>query len=110
MELQGCRSKSSLMEQLDRFPSGLNEFYERMLSKVGEKDKDDVFKLLQWLAFSFRPLRLEELVEVTGIIPDSAQGLRFNRSHVYESSHWVLDVCSSLVTYAEGMTCLDAVQ
>jgi hypothetical protein len=98
------------MRQLDRFPSGLNQFYEQMLSKVREKDKEDVFKLLQWLAFSFRPLRLEELVEVTGIIPDSAQGLRFDRSHVYESSDSVLDVCSSLVTCAEGVISLDAVQ
>jgi hypothetical protein len=97
------------MEQLDRFPSGLNEFYERMLSKIGEKVKEDVFKLLQWLAFAFRPLRLEELVEVTGIIPDSQQGLRFERSRVYGSSRSVLNVCSSLVTCVDGMFCFNAV-
>jgi hypothetical protein len=59
-------------------------------------DLDEVY--LQWLSFSARPLKLAEVAQVTGVVPDVNQGLRFKPSLVPADPRSVLAICSSLVT------------
>jgi hypothetical protein len=99
-ELQKYHSPGKWEEQLKRIPKGLDDFYDRTVSRI--TDPEDAFKILQWLAFSFRPLRLLEVVQVVGVIPDKELGLRFDAKHVYLKDRDVLTVCSSLVTVTEG--------
>ena len=57
------------------------------------------FRLLQWLAFSVRPISLDEAVEVLATDPDAAEGepMFDPRRRLYDPRD-VLKMCSSLVT------------
>jgi len=101
-ELRECYSQDQLEDQLESLPKDLDDFYHRIISEINEKHHEDALKILQWLTFAFRPLRLNEIVQVVGVVPDSECGLRFKKSRVYQDPKLVLRVCSSLVTYAEG--------
>src|ERR1700722_6429584 len=101
-ELRECYSQDQLEDQLESLPKDLDDFYHRIISEINEKHHEDALKILQWLSFAFRPLRLNEIVQVVGVVPDSECGLRFKKSRVYQDPKLVLRVCSSLVTYAEG--------
>lgn len=82
--------------------------YQRILEGVDEKDAKDLYKILYWLAYSERPLTLEEVAEVVIIehgddeqLPTVDTGLRF-RDH-----REVLSICSSLVSTRETLWSYD---
>lgn len=60
-ELAKCTSEQALEDQLKTLPKGLEEAYDRILSRSSQPK--DLKRLLQWLAFSFRPLTLSELAD-----------------------------------------------
>src|SRR6202034_4250820 len=70
---------------------------------------EDALMILQWLSFSVRPLNLAEVAQVTGVVPDKDQGLRFKPSRVLSDPRSVLTICSSLVTEIDGL-CLKSYQ
>ena len=49
-----CRKPAEVRKILQTLPKDLHEFYERELAKVEENASQDVFRLLEWLAFSGR--------------------------------------------------------
>jgi ankyrin repeat protein len=49
---------------LKDLPKGLDATYDRMLEKIDTRRRKQVASLLKWLAFSLRPLRLDELAEI----------------------------------------------
>ena len=53
-------------------------------------------RILQWLAFSLRPLSVEELAEVVAI--NVERETAFDRDEVLEEPMDVLDICTSLVS------------
>ena len=70
----------------------MDDTYERILQQIDEADRKLAIVAFQWLAFSARPLRLNELVEVLSVQPIS---LCLDRLIQPED---VLAICSSLVT------------
>lgn len=80
-------------------PTTLDDTYGRILSRIGKNDVGRAQRILQWLAFSARPLFIEELAEVVAIdvIPDSG----FDRDEVLVNPLEVLDICSSLITVTD---------
>jgi hypothetical protein len=74
-ELQDCYNEDVLDTQLKSLPSDLDEVYDRMVSKLNKKHRDDALKILQWLSFSIRPLELAEVAQVACVVPDAEQGL-----------------------------------
>jgi ankyrin repeat protein len=101
-KLQVCHRRHDLEDQLKILPHDLDELYDRVISSVDEVNRNDVFNILQWLAFAVRPLRLAEIAQVIGVVPDSDQGLRFEPSRVFPDPRSVLMICSSLVTEIDG--------
>jgi hypothetical protein len=101
-ELQNCHSQYELEDQLGSLPNDLDEVYDRIISGINKKYREDVLKILQWLAFSARPLLLVEIAQVVGVVPDPDQGLRFKPSRVYRDPRSVLAICSSFVTETDG--------
>jgi hypothetical protein len=68
----GC-TKNQLFGFLRSLPTELEQFYQRILTKLenGEgKDIKDGLRMLQLVSFAYRPLRLEELRQALAI-PDS---------------------------------------
>ena len=76
-ELQKCRSQDHLESQLEGLPRSLEEIYDRIVSGLSMRDREDALTILQWLSFSARPLKLAEVAQVVGVVPDLDQGLRF---------------------------------
>ena len=101
-ELQDCYSHDDLEEQLESLPQDLEEVYDRIVFGINQKHIEDVVKILQWLAFSARPLLLAEIAQVVGAVPDSNLGLCFKPSRVFSDPRSVLVICSGLVTETEG--------
>src|ERR1700733_7091773 len=64
VELKTCSDLVALEKQLGDLPRDLDETYDQIISKIDKRYHDDTKKFLQWLAFSTRSLRLDELAEV----------------------------------------------
>src|SRR5277367_1503510 len=101
-ELQNCYNEEELKDQLQGLPHDLDKVYDRIISGLDERHREDALKILQWLSFSARPLKLAEVAQIVGVVPDADQGLRFKPSRVSSNSRSVLMICSSLVTETDG--------
>ncbi|KAI4943376.1 hypothetical protein J4E91_009285 [Alternaria rosae] len=77
-------------------PRTLDQTYDRILSAISEEYSQYAMRILQWLAFSARPLSVEEIAEVVAI--NVARDLAFDRDEVLEDPLEALNICSSLVT------------
>jgi hypothetical protein len=87
---------------LQRLPHDLDEAYDRIISGL-KRHREDALTILQWLSFSARSLTLAEVAQVTCVVPDTDQGLRFEPSRVLPDRRSVLAICSSLVTEIDGL-------
>lgn len=65
--IRKCRKVTSLHHVLTQLPKDLHEQYTRDLAKIPDEDAEDALKLLQWLTFPQRPLRLDEAVDLLAV-------------------------------------------
>ncbi|KAL0256849.1 hypothetical protein SLS55_007658 [Diplodia seriata] len=65
--LRKCRKQKNLWQLLDSLPSTLEDMYQRILEAIPPEDRPDTFRALEWLAFSAKPVRLEELPEALAV-------------------------------------------
>lgn len=99
-ELKDCRNEQEVEEKLEMLPTGLEEAYRRIFAR--SREPKDLKRLLQWLAFSVRPLSLSELADII-TVEFPPNGLpAFNAKRRYIKSHMVQDVCSGFVTEFDG--------
>lgn len=85
---------------LDTVPKDPEETYEQIL--VRSPRRRDLLQMLNWLAFSLRALRVEELAEVISIDFDSTNGSRYDPDLKYSDPRSCLTVCSGLVSETDG--------
>ena len=90
---------------LRELPASLDETYERMLRELMNVNPDQVYRLLQCITVSIRPLRVEELAEILALDFDLAEeGIPVLneewRSDDKEQS--VLSICSSLIVVVDS--------
>lgn len=78
-------------------PKTLEETYDRILLRIDEEQYDEALKLLQWLAFSSRPMTLVEMAEIFAI-DTSEMTPKFDPDQRPRDSRDILDICSSLVS------------
>lgn len=83
-------------KSLTTLPKTLDQTYDRILSTISEEDSEYAIRILQWLAFSARPLSVEEIAEIAAI--DVARDPAFDCDEVLEDPLEALSICSSLVT------------
>jgi hypothetical protein len=91
-----CRNRAMLRDALAALPPTLDKTYERILCAIADEDAMYAIRVLLWLAFSDRPLTVEEVAELVAI--DVARDPSFDREEVLEDPLEVLEICSSLVT------------
>ena len=101
-QLRLCVSRYDVEEQLQHLPKGLYESYDRIINQIDEGRRDNARKLLQWLAFSVRPLELIELAEVIAVDFHSKDLPWFDCDRRYYNAKDVLRGCSGLISIAEG--------
>jgi ankyrin repeat protein len=82
---------------MSSLPKSLDETYSRILDSIDEDDWKDALKILQWLVFSARPLRIEELAEVLTVNTEVTPA-QFDAERRFLDPRDILDICSSLVT------------
>ncbi|PVH69880.1 ankyrin [Cadophora sp. DSE1049] len=95
--LRKCVKVDALRKALKSLPKTLDETYARILDNIDEEYSQDVFRILQWLAHSARPLRIEEVAEVLAVNTEQSQ---FNPEDRLRDPRDLLAICSSLVTTA----------
>ena len=81
-------------------PETLDKTYDQILGKIKAEDYQFAAKLLRWLTFSTRPLRLEEIAEVIAI--DYSSSPPFDIDKRFEDPSDILEICSSLVSVEGG--------
>ncbi|KAI9779285.1 MAG: hypothetical protein M1816_003625 [Peltula sp. TS41687] len=98
--LRRCLKRSALEQALKQLPKTLDETYDRIIRNIPEDRSEEARTLLQWLAFSDRPLSLEEAAEATvmrseSCILDLKEIIQNERLREPDD---VLEICSSLIT------------
>src|SRR6266511_5506612 len=96
-----CRSLAELQKALASLPKTLDDTYARILLGIDEDDSQNALKILQWLAYSARPLQVDEIAEV--ITVDIVDNPRINPAKRFAEPQDILTICSSLITIAEPM-------
>jgi len=93
---------SAIRRALDNLPESLDGTYDRILKGISQGTQEYAQRLLQCLAVSIRPLRVEELADIltiqfhVGTLPQYDANWRPENSE-----EEVLSVCSSLITIVD---------
>ncbi|KAG0648347.1 Ankyrin repeat-rich membrane-spanning [Hyphodiscus hymeniophilus] len=67
--LRNCKRVSAIKKALAELPKTLDETYARILSDIAENYFDEARSILRWVAFSARPLSLQEVTEAAVLRP-----------------------------------------
>ncbi|THY28239.1 hypothetical protein D6D00_04385 [Aureobasidium pullulans] len=94
-ELSGCLDKPAVRLMLQTLPLDLNHTYDRILDNIPRSRVPNAIKVLQFLAFSNRPMSLRELVDAIATDPDSS--VLFDVEDRLAPPHAIIGYCSSLV-------------
>ncbi|KAI0255528.1 hypothetical protein BJV78DRAFT_681434 [Lactifluus subvellereus] len=100
--LRKCPTRN-VLGVLNKLPKSLDETYLRVLKGVDEESREDVYRLLQCLVVSIRPLRVEELAEVLAVDFDNAEGIpKLNPDWRWGDQEQSLQAaCSSLIAIVD---------
>ena len=100
--LSDCNSPDEVATQLKNLPADLNQSYQQFFAKLDSHYHDMVLTIVQWLAFSKKPLTIDQICEVVAIVkveedqhPRYEPGKKWNRLSVER-------VCADLVTVVNG--------
>ena len=94
--LRKCIKASAVRKALASLPRTLDDTYERILCNVDQDHAEDALKVLQWLAFSARPLIAQEVAEATAITLDDFP--KFDPEDRLRHPTDILAICSSLIS------------
>ena len=87
---------SDVRRTLASLPRTLDETYERILARIAEHHETEALRLLQWLTYSNRPLRIQEVAEALAIV-DLLERPHLDREKRLVDPHDTLTICSDLV-------------
>jgi hypothetical protein len=88
-----------LRKTLASLPKTLDNTYARILCNIDEEHTVNTLKILQWLAYSARPLQLGEIAEVIAV--DTESNPRFDTKRRFPEPRDILTICTSLVTIVD---------
>ena len=92
-----CLSLSSLRKALRSLPKDLDDTYARILQSIEDDEHSKlVAMIMQWLAYSERPMSLTEISEALIVDPDD--DYQYDVERRFEDPQDLLRICSSLVT------------
>ncbi|KAF4626579.1 hypothetical protein G7Y89_g11575 [Cudoniella acicularis] len=93
--LRNCKKVSAIKKALAELPKTLDETYARILQDIAENDFDEARSILRWVAFSARPLTLQEVAEAAVLRPGDDPLDPDERLYNAED---VLRICHSLIS------------
>lgn len=92
--LRKCKDKRALDKALGSLPETLRETYDRILENIDAQDREKARHALIWLAFSKRPLEIEEVADATVLDPQAT----FDPDKRLFDPNSILEILGSLVT------------
>ena len=101
--LRNCLKLPALRQKLKELPETLDETYNRILLSIPESCHHEAHAVLQWLAYSRRPMNVAEVAEAIAV---DRNNQIFDTENRMLDIFSVLDICSSLVTLSERKTTL----
>ncbi|KZP12265.1 hypothetical protein FIBSPDRAFT_985824 [Athelia psychrophila] len=99
-QLVKCVNPADIVQQLASLPKGLDETYERILSRSDNPKHLRIF--LQCLAFSRRAMTVHELAEVIVVDFGAPDRPVYNDQRRYMNPSKVVNICYGLVTEIDG--------
>ncbi|POR34361.1 Ankyrin repeat domain-containing protein 50 [Tolypocladium paradoxum] len=93
--LENCLDYPTLRKELTSLPRTLDEIYARILDNLPHEHEHLTRRILQFLTFSERPLRIEEAVDAIAVHTDGRP--RFDRRNRMPVPEEISRYCSSLV-------------
>jgi Ankyrin repeats (3 copies) len=93
-----CLNLPRLRKSLESLPDTLDGTYDRILCAIDKENSQDALKILQWLVYSARPLRIDEVVDAIAVYSDNDP--RFDLESRLPDPQDLLTICSSLITIA----------
>ncbi|OWT42470.1 NACHT and ankyrin domain protein [Pochonia chlamydosporia 170] len=93
--LEKCLDYRTLQIALNSLPKTLDKTYRRILHGIPSEYKQNAVRILQFLTYSERPLRIEEVVDAIAVDTEGEQ--YFNPKHRMPDPREVACYCSSLV-------------
>jgi hypothetical protein len=94
--LHRCRTTYQVRQTLRSLPKTLDETYDRILAGISETNREYVFRALQWLAFSARPVSVKEVAEAM-IIDIDCDLPHVDHDRALRDPRDLRDICTSLV-------------
>jgi ankyrin repeat protein len=89
---------ANALKQLQNLPKDLAGTYTRILQRVPEEYEREMKTILMLLAFSTRPMTIQEIAEATAVDLESQS---FSANDRFGHGYDILDLCSSLVSLAD---------
>ena len=96
--LRRCDSEDEVRRTLKALPESMHDIYDRLLSDIPDSQATKARKALQWLAYSERPLHIEEVAEAAILGPLGSLNIKDRFASAYD----IVDICSSLVAVSPG--------
>lgn len=93
--LRKCLTLDIVRKTLETLPKTLDDTYGQILSNLDGDYKENASRIFQWLCFSKRPMRLDEMVDV--LATDSLSGSSFRPEARLLDPRDILTICSTLV-------------
>ncbi|EPS45382.1 hypothetical protein H072_573 [Dactylellina haptotyla CBS 200.50] len=97
--LQGCIDLHSLRYTLKSLPNDLNGTYERIMNNIPMEKRPNAIRILQFLAYSERPLSVKEAVDALAVQIDENDHFEFNPEFRMPDYHDILSLCPGLLVY-----------
>ena len=98
--IRRCIKPQAVKKALRSLPRSLTETYDNIVVSIKAEYVDDARKVLQFLAFSGRPVQLAEIADVLAV--DWDNGPEFNPSNRLSDVRDILTICSGLITVTEA--------
>ncbi len=92
--LEHCLDYPAVQKALNTLPDTLDETYRRILADLPKSYLDKATRLLQFLAYSERPLRIDEAVDMLAV--DSTERPRFKIENRMPRPEEIIRYCGSL--------------
>lgn len=99
-ELSTCLRPKDLMNKLQSLPRDLEDAYEAILLRCSKPE--ELKTLLEWLAFSIRPLSLSELADALAVDFSLDEIPAYDPDLRYMDARDILTVCSGFVSVYKG--------
>ncbi|KAG8752573.1 hypothetical protein FRC14_006936 [Serendipita sp. 396] len=96
--LKRCLKPANALRELEALPKTLDETYTRILKRIPSAYEREMRAILILLAFSNRPMTIQEVAEATAV---NVENRSFSVDERFSDPYDILELCSSLVSLSD---------